>query len=155
MNEMIQFDLDEQQPWQTTTAMGVFLMQLYKAECGVTQIEGEDFAIWWIDKCRDPDPRDKDAWQDESLWMQGARHLFLLLQINAPYLALRMKPYLGIWTGEPKLEIYDGASEQMENLCAETYFSEDEPPYDLSKWQQALRYRPRRTTSETVHARAA
>jgi len=156
MNTMTQtqVNVDEQQPWRTTTAMGALLIQLYKAECSVTQIDGEDFAIWWIDKFRDPDPRDTDAWQDESLWMQGARHLHLLLQVNAPKVALVMASFLGIWTHEQKSVLHDDASEQMENLWAETHFSVNEPPYDLSAWQQPLRYKSRRA-GETVHALAA
>ena len=160
MNGMTQGDvrINEQQPWRATTAKGVFLIQLYKAECGATQIDGEDFAIWWIDKWRDPNPMEEGAWENEALWMQGARHLHLLLQINAPAEAQRLAPFLGIASEDAfmaKADVYENDSEQMEILRAETHYSADEPPYDLSKWQPPLRYRSRRAASETVHARAA
>jgi len=157
MNGMTQGDvrINDQQPWRATTAKGVFLIQLYKAECGATQIDGEDFAIWWIDKWRDPNPMEEGAWENEALWMQGARHLHLLLQINAPAEAQRLAPYLGIETAIPKIVSDENDSEKMEILRAETHYSADEPPYDLSKWQPPLRYRSKCATSENVHARAA
>lgn len=157
MNTMTQtqVNVDEQQPWRTTTAIGALLIQLYKAECGVNQIDGENFAMWWIDKWRDPNPLDDGVWQDETTWRQCARHLHLLLQVNAPKVALVMASFLGIWTHEQKSVLHDDVSEQMEGLWAETHFSVDEPPYDLSAWQQPLRYRSRRAASETAHARTA
>jgi|GEM_PF-4580728 len=156
MNTMIQKTQGEQ--WHCPTAIGAFLLRLYLAECYVTHIVPEDLSLWWIEKWKDPNPIEEGAWENEALWMQGARHLHLLLQINAPAEAQRLAPFLGIASEDAfkaEADVYENDSEQMKVLRAETHFSEDEPPYDLSKWQPPLRYRSKCATSENVHARAA
>ena len=137
--------------WRCPTALGAFLLRLYVAECNATHIDAEDLSLWWIEKWRDPNPVEEDFWQSEQLWGRGARHLHLLLKTNAPSVAIVMAPFLGISEAlEPKRELADDASEQMQNLSAETYFSSDEPPYLLSRWLKPLRFRRKDAVARPV-----